>query len=133
MLEAGRCRVETDIEELADKTPMQLAEMIKPDLLREGYTAIIDKDDPTLFRITTMQGAVQNEVARKSPFIGSTQASIKATSPAEAVAPPKKGGCSSKVCRLGDRECDQYWGCRDTCRVASERITSMETCPQPEG
>lgn len=45
----------------------------------------------------------------------------------------KPGGCARKHCRLGDRECDQYWGCRDTCRVVSERITSMEACPQLEG
>lgn len=40
--------------------------------------------------------------------------------------------CPSRVCRKGGRECDQYWGCRDTCRVVSERITSMTACPQPE-
>jgi len=41
----------------------------------------------------------------------------------------ESGGCSAKHCRLGNRECIQYWGCRDTCRVVSTRITSMDACP----
>ncbi len=41
--------------------------------------------------------------------------------------PPKP--CPRKVCRLGDKECDQYHSCRDTCRIQNERITAMEKCP----
>lgn len=41
--------------------------------------------------------------------------------------------CSRKHCRLGNMECDKYWGCRDTCRIASKRITSMQACPKKEG
>lgn len=38
--------------------------------------------------------------------------------------------CSTKHCRLGDRECPSYHGCQDTCRVTSKRITVMTACPE---
>ena len=37
--------------------------------------------------------------------------------------------CATKVCRLGERECKEYWSCRDTCKVESKRLTEMEDCP----
>ncbi len=38
--------------------------------------------------------------------------------------------CSKKFCRLGNRECDSYRGCRDICRISSKIVASMDTCPQ---
>lgn len=38
--------------------------------------------------------------------------------------------CLTKICRLGDVECEDYHACRDTCKVESKRITSMDNCPK---
>ena len=38
--------------------------------------------------------------------------------------------CPSKVCRMGEIECADYWSCRDTCRIENKRITAMDKCPK---
>jgi len=44
---------------------------------------------------------------------------------------PLTSPCKKKTCRMTGTECDQYWGCRDTCRVVDQRITSMDgICPR---
>lgn len=132
MLNFGQCRVETTVEELKDRTPEQLANMIHPNMVQDGYVAVFGSE-PNCYIVMRARDVKEDKSHRPEAFSKPSNIPMTETQKQERREQIKKtGGCSTKHCRKGDRECDQYWGCRDTCRVVSERITSMTACPQPK-
>ncbi len=141
MVRIGAFSVETELEELSGKSAQELADMIHPDMRRDDGYAVIHGDDPKVYRIVSAKAlyeeagarsAASNRARKPAPARKRKKTPASQKQPAPAAPRKKKGGCSRKHCRLGDRECDQYWGCRDTCRVVSQRITAMDACPEPE-
>ena len=123
LIKDGKVRIE--VEELTNKSSDELLKVLGPYLFNGRFCAVLAED--TVVVMYVAEAHSKKLLHKQNPFWDGTPQPPRTTTPS-----PAKGGCSRKHCRLGDRECDQYWGCRDTCRVVSERITSMDACPQPE-